>query len=409
MKGAAIKERLNEMYSVSPFYFIVSAGMLFFSFVFLICCFLTAGHVFNNFLWFKHGEYFRDFFDSVFYASDDPYTKWHVIYPGVAMIFYTILAYFLCNNVDISGIPDDLAPYVLRDSQYGLMLYMVVVLLSLILIKIALPKELKQKQCFEIFFTIVIVLSAPVLLAIERGNNILLVVAFCLIFLKWYNSENIYLCYIAIASLAIATAFKLYPAIFAFLLLKERQYAYFVKTVLILALTVVLSTALLGGGPVDLVLSILTFSYSSSGTRSAIYSLSDLTKYLGIDSYSLIITGIVVMITLIVTVLDREMYIWMALCLLSAVLSICNGIGTPYLACNMIIPMVYFITYENDKTTLNMIYCVLFIGVFAIIPVLDMQYCYPIVNTIPFVCIVLLWASIVSKSASKLMHQARDY
>ena len=73
-----------------------------------------------------------------------------------------------------------------------------------------------------------ILVSAPMLLAINVANQILLAASGVLVFLAWWDSDVKGRRYLALLALAFASALKITPAIFSFLLLKRRAWKEFV-------------------------------------------------------------------------------------------------------------------------------------------------------------------------------------
>ena len=79
-------------------------------------------------------------------------------------------------------------------------------------------KKLRFLALFPLFF------SSVFLFALERGNVVILSVAFTFFFLRFYQSEQPFLKHAAFISLAVAAGMKVYPALFGVLLLYEKRY-----------------------------------------------------------------------------------------------------------------------------------------------------------------------------------------
>ncbi|MGN0819581.1 MAG: glycosyltransferase family 87 protein [Christensenellaceae bacterium] len=77
--------------------------------------------------------------------------------------------------------------------------------------------------CFVIAF------SSPMLFLIDRANYLLLVFIFIAFFFVFYDSEKRYLRELAILSLAVAVACKIYPAAFGLILLRKKDYKSILK------------------------------------------------------------------------------------------------------------------------------------------------------------------------------------
>lgn len=84
---------------------------------------------------------------------------------------------------------------------------------------------------------ITLILSGPMMFAIERGNFILIAFVFSYIYIALYDNSNKYMRIIGYISLAIAASIKIYPAIFGILTLLKRRYK---ETLLLLLLGIVI-------------------------------------------------------------------------------------------------------------------------------------------------------------------------
>lgn len=93
-----------------------------------------------------------------------------------------------------------------------------------ILIFILSLKKLYNKKDYRYIIPILLFMTSPVIITIERGNIILHTVAFVAIFLCLYKSEKRYEQIIALICLGIASALKIYPVLLGFLLLQEKRY-----------------------------------------------------------------------------------------------------------------------------------------------------------------------------------------
>ena len=104
-----------------------------------------------------------------------------------------------------------------------LLLFAIFIAMTVILLFL-FYKKYKPSKSVLIFIILAHVLSSPILFLVERANYLYFTFFFVGIFLLCYNSSKRYLQYVGFISLAIAVGMKMYPAIFALLLLKERRY-----------------------------------------------------------------------------------------------------------------------------------------------------------------------------------------
>ena len=92
-------------------------------------------------------------------------------------------------------------------------------------------------------------LSFPFLYLFERGNILLLTFVLVLIFLVFGDSPSRTRRELALLALAAAAALKLYPAIFALFLLRDKRYRELGRVILYFLLLSVLPTFFFGGRP----------------------------------------------------------------------------------------------------------------------------------------------------------------
>jgi hypothetical protein len=84
-----------------------------------------------------------------------------------------------------------------------------------------------QRVCIAV----ALMITAPYLYLYGRGNYLVIVVMCISWFFAWYNSEKRWQREISLVLLAVAAGIKLYPALLAAILLKERRFLDFFKTV----------------------------------------------------------------------------------------------------------------------------------------------------------------------------------
>lgn len=89
--------------------------------------------------------------------------------------------------------------------------------------------------------------SAPFILNLERANLIWIPAAGILLFLAWYDAESTWKRNGALLALAIACAFKLTPAVFALVLVKNRRWKDFLLVAILTTVLIVVPFALCGG------------------------------------------------------------------------------------------------------------------------------------------------------------------
>ena len=194
--------------------------------LFLLVSVATSGASFKNVLFKDNTDSFMDHFNSVIYNIIDPYEN-KVIYPPLASLTYKVCLQIIPEE-SISPLVSDptekaQSRYVKLDQGFVFQ-FMMFCIISLFLFLIAtevLKKGGKyEKVCFMLLYT----LSSPFLFMAERGNNIILPLAFSMFFIAFYDSKNKVLRELALISLALAVGYKIYPVAFGVLLLRNKQY-----------------------------------------------------------------------------------------------------------------------------------------------------------------------------------------
>lgn len=142
----------------------------------------------------------------------DNYANW----PPLCFLVLRFLAHFVpySDSVDCSN------GFALRDYMPASLTYIALNVVCLLVIAIASMHILRNKS-EGIRYAVVtsIAFSGPVLFSLERGNIVLLSFAFLMLFVVMYESDSFSIRCIGYACLGIAIALKIYPAVFAFMVL----------------------------------------------------------------------------------------------------------------------------------------------------------------------------------------------
>ena len=159
-----------------------------------------------------HMDFFNSLYDTI---PEDPYRDRGVIYPALTYLFYDAmkdcipLVYTLEKGDGIAM------------SQIAKMEVLYFILLGSALLVFGL-RALGGKRSFLLPMTLL--LSAPFIYLLERGNMLLITVAFTCIFLAYHDHPRPVVRELAYISLAIAAATKIYPALFGLVLLREKDW-----------------------------------------------------------------------------------------------------------------------------------------------------------------------------------------
>ena len=182
----------------------------------IISSIVTNGKSVNRILFYDKNDTYMDFFNSLMYENK-PYES-KVIYPPLANTFYYIASEFIPRDIYSQG------SFTVRSSQMGRFIIGIYITFSTLLFVYAVFKLKKDSLEENILFILILLLSSPFLYLLERGNLIFLTCSFIMLFLYGYNSDKTLIRHLSFICLSIAAAFKIYPTIFGFLLLKEKRW-----------------------------------------------------------------------------------------------------------------------------------------------------------------------------------------
>jgi hypothetical protein len=371
-------ERYRKEYERNPVFTLFLTILIVFFIIFVVAAVITGGDTFYNVLNSVRSRAFSDYFEMIWSSSDRPYTDWHVIYPPLSVVFYILLGRFI---IPYTGAADggpfsiDEAIDLLRNSQMGIMSFLVITVLifyALYLIFSKIMKEMDFRK--ELMFFFLMVLSYPFIYAVERGNNILLALVFCFVFLLGYRSENKIIRYASYIALGCAAGFKLYPAIFALLILRERKYKETVICASIVMLLVFVPLIFTDGTIVILFDNIFTYARSSLGfTNISQITIGLLEGILGMSEgialiVSYVILGLFTALSFIVILYDKEMKFWKVLALIGCNLILGFGLGVQYQIIYLTPAILYFLVAEKKMTRENLFYIVCFAMTMVLIP-----------------------------------------
>ena len=357
-------------YSKNPVFTLFATVMVLMLLVFIIVAVVTGGKSITNMFWVNRYETFSDYFDSIVYSSNNPYSI-GVIYPPLITVFYEIIGHFAIPFTDPSITSLSLA---LRNSQLGLMSYFVITLLTFYAVRRIVSKLSEGKNINAEALFLLLALSYPLLYTVERGNNVILAVVFCFIFLMCYKSENKVIRYLSYAALGVAAGIKIYPALFGLLILRDRKYREMLECMLTVALIFFLPFLFTDGNPIMMVENILDYAVPES--VAGFINLTQLTFAIfqtvlphgTVVLMSNIVVLTVTFLSMIIILFDRGMKPWKVVALISFNIILGPGVGTQYLFVYVAIPLVYFLLTEKEMTRENKFFLLCFIIIMALIP-----------------------------------------
>ena len=166
-------------------------------------------------------DLFADFYNVVIYVSGrDPY--YHPL-NGLFTKNYLPLAFIFFYPFSVVKDYVNMNLYNLQNDPIANMSLVIFISIGILLFILYL-KKLYGKKEYNYIIPLLLFMTTPVILTIERGNIILHTAAFIVMFLCFYKSEKRYEQIIALICLGIASALKIYPVLLGFLLLQEKRY-----------------------------------------------------------------------------------------------------------------------------------------------------------------------------------------
>jgi len=179
-------------------------------------------------MWGRH-EYdgWTDFFNVNYWAQNgfNPYTSdFRSSYPPLVLLIAKLFSFLADYSRD---------SFVVAKTFWGIFSYHLAFVGFSALSFLAWCKMMKDRGCSlvqGILVGVALLLTTPYLYAYERGNYILVVVTCLSWYFAWLHSEKRWQREVALILLAIAAGIKLYPALLAAILLKERRFLDFFKT-----------------------------------------------------------------------------------------------------------------------------------------------------------------------------------
>ena len=305
---------------------------------------------------------FMDYFWSVSDSINNPYTEYRVIYPPLAVCIYSLIGRYTLPFVDHAYGDPYLDMY---NSQVPMILFIILlgcgIFLLLSLIKHALPSETDDWR--NVLFIALCLLSLPMIIAIQNGNNIIYIAFLSLLFLLGYNSEKKWIRYCSYIILGIIAGFKFLPALLGLLIIREGRYKEFLFCVVI-AIIIALGPIIFTDGTLQQVMeNILTIDSELGGSINNISKISAfISDSLGvpaIETVGTVVLIIVMVLGILILAMDRQMKLWKLVTLAACLFILGPGVGTPYMYIYLIPAIVFLVRSESELTTELKIYIVL--------------------------------------------------
>lgn len=361
----------------------------------------------HNFNW-----QFGDFYRHIFYASDisNTYSFKGASFPPLAYCFFHFL--YVINPIDaVNWRGIETATY----NPLFFLLWNIVLFSSLfIAIENINSSSFSKFKSFVLFLCLIF--SAPFMSgAIERGNPASFVFVVLLFAIYFSSSSNIVLRELALIFIAIAAGWKIYPAIFGFIYLRERRYTEAIRLVIYGMLFFFVPFYFTGGivgfknyfnilnglqvGMSPRWTDIKNF-YTATSLALGVKPSALVGSILQISSFIIILVGIFI-----------SKSRWQTILFASSIMAICVSGSYRYVSIYMAIPLIFFFVDIKNKgktTKLDYVNAVLFALAFTIpvygyvlnIGECDMYIFLPIYLIVIINIIYVFWSKLISGSSS---------
>lgn len=214
---------------------------------------------------------FMDFFNSIRDASLGlgSYTERKVIYPPMANLFFMLLSYLTPDEYNAGRWwhRKDWSAYAENVVLIAAFVVICVALLALIVYR-GFDSTKKKK----LMLTVAAVFSIPFLNMLERGNIMTLAFMALLCYALTYDSKSGFVRELGIIALAFSVSLKIYPALFAWVLISDKRYREFFRCVLYSIVLLVVPSFAFGGPSCLLIIleNIFRFSTSDNGVLATV-------------------------------------------------------------------------------------------------------------------------------------------
>ena len=237
---------------------------------------------FSDIFFLRNDDLFMDYFNSVRDAAQGPevYTERHVIYPPLANLIFLAISRFAPQGYNST-------PFFDRKTWVNypsaILLFTLISILCVMAVYAVFKENLKRNKLISMLFGFFAVFNASTLYMVERGNILILCLITIAIFAFTYESESKVAREIGIISLAVASALKLYPALFMWLFISDKRYKDLVKCLAYFSVLMIVPSFFFGGPEciITLLKNTLGFSAKKSSGTSAV---SIIARYLHIPS-----------------------------------------------------------------------------------------------------------------------------
>ncbi len=384
-KGIFVAKDLRKPHFKS-FYYVLFALFLLLFFATLL---LSGGTKLTAALFGDKVDTFMDHYNSVVYNEvDDPY-EILVVYPPLASLLYKVCNIAIPSDdyysyvTDPSVLSQDRGLKVSQSFTFQFVLYAIVAVLIFLAALCLLKKGSNTEKAL---FAAVTLLSSPFLYMADRGNNVILPVAFSMIFIVLYNHDKKLMRELGLIALAVAVGLKIYPLAFLLIFIADRRYKELLREILYICVTLVLPFFIFYNGFSSMMLMLKNlFGFDAKRTtesnlagqldfkRMFFYACGVTSRFTGIaisdhmrEVYANICRYGMSAVCAFGTIFTNKM--WKRTLLIAAVIYGFPGSASTYILLFMVIPLALFLDEEKTPSIKNYIY--LFLILMTQVPII---------------------------------------
>ena len=312
---------------------------------------------------------FMDFFNSIQYGRT-PYTR-RVIYPPLINVIYGFFGKIVPMSIKANG------SLAIRASVPGVLVFELFCMMTAVVYAIAIAGIKGYTKKEKWFLGLGLCFTLPAVFCLERGNSVWLCVAFTMIFVNWYDSPKKMERGVAILSLAIAAAIKIYPAAFGLLLIRHKKWKEALEAIIagVLVMFVPFVFFTKENRSVTLWISNIIncnkeFQNIGLGLKLNLSNTMQFFEELwgvGLSGFTTVLTIAILVFDCVMVAFNRKLDEWKAIALLSLLMILIPGFSWTYTMLFIIIPLVIFLGKDNNYKK-DYIYLVLFILCLALFP-----------------------------------------
>lgn len=264
-KWKIARDRFHERTNYVSIFLFLTLGSLG---LFALLSLVSLGRLFPTIFFVRGTDSFMDFFNSIRDAAQgvEAYTERHIIYPPMANLFFWLLAKLMPDGYNATDF-DSRREWM--NEPIAIVILLLFLALCVLLFALLVWNSLKVDRRTRILFTAAAVCCLPFVTMMERGNILVFCVLGLLVYLMTYDSERWYVRELGLLALAFAFSIKLYPILFAWILLADKRFAAFFRCALYSLGMLILPSFFFGGPRILISLLENIFSFSSGGGGAA--------------------------------------------------------------------------------------------------------------------------------------------